>query len=94
MNYDLVDFHRFIEKSDRKIRYSKTNKQLIHKEIFLAKNHIFLACIKIIRIFARSKQENNIKSITNNNLKIIENEEVISYSRFSQPFHGGLQQHS
>ena len=55
MNYALVDFHRFIEKSDRKIRYSKTNKQLIHKEIFLAKNHIFLACIKIIRIFARSK---------------------------------------
>ena len=41
MNYDLVDFHRFIEKSDRKIRYSKTNKQLIHKEIFLMKKHIF-----------------------------------------------------
>jgi hypothetical protein len=94
MNYDLVDFHCFIEKSDRKNRHSKTNKQLIHKEIFLAKNHIFLSCIEIICIFAGSKVEKNIKSITINNLKLIENEEVISYSRISQPFHGGLQQHS
>ena len=54
MNYDLVDFLNAIKKSDRKIRHSKTNKQLIHKEIFFVKNHFFLAHIKIIRIFAGS----------------------------------------
>ena len=94
MNYDLVDLHRFIEKSDRKIRHSKTNKQLIHKEIFLSKKHIFAASIEIICIFAPSKQEKNIKINNKQQPKIIENEEVISYPRFSQPLYGGLQQHS
>ena len=45
--------------------------------------------IEIICTFARSNKEINNKQ----QIKLIKNEEISSYSRIGLPLHGGLQQH-
>jgi len=78
-----------VEKYGCKIRHSPTNKQPYYKKDFFAKNHIFLSSIELFCTFARSKQRKS----SNNNIKLIKNEEISSYIRIGCPLHGGLQQH-
>jgi hypothetical protein len=62
---------------------------LIIKKIFLQKTHFFRLPLKNFVLLHAQKTENNIKQ----HLKLIENEEISSYTRTGLPLHGGLRKH-